>query len=248
MVRGLDVFRSFFAAYSGQYVLIGGTAASLAMDEAGLAFRSTKDLDIVLHVEAMSAEFGHALWSFVENGGYRIRESNSGKPNFYRFEKPSDDTFPAMLELFSRAPDGLKLPGGCHLSPIRIDKDISSLSAILLDDAYYHFVMSQRKETGGLSWVGAECLIPLKAIAWLELSTRKESGEPVDSKVVNKHRKDVIQLSQLLVPAQRVEVAAKIYGHLSSFLNRLDGDASVNRKQAEEVIDRITQVYISTEA
>jgi hypothetical protein len=218
------------------------------MDEAGLEFRSTKDLDMVLHVEAMSAGFGQALWSFVEEGGYKIRESSSGKPTFYRFEKPSDDKFPVMLELFSRAPGGLKLSDGCHLTPIPIDKDISSLSAILLDDDYYHFVISQRKESGGLSWVGAECLIPLKANAWLELSARRESGESVDSKVVNKHRKDVIQLSQLLVPAQRVEVAAKIYGHLSSFLNRLDGDASVNRKQAEEVIDRITQVYISTEA
>jgi hypothetical protein len=214
------------------------------MDEAGLEFRSTKDLDIVLHVEAMSAGFGEALWTFVKEGGSKIRESSSGTPNFYRFEKPSDGKFPVVLELFSRARGGLKLSDGCHLTPIPIDKDISSLSAILLDDDYYHFVISQRKESGGLSWVGAECLIPLKANAWLELSARKESGESVDSKVVNKHRKDVIQLSQLLVPTPRVKVAAKIYEHLLSFLDRLDRDASVNRKQAEEVIDRIKQVYI----
>jgi hypothetical protein len=48
LVKGLDIFREFFAPYSGEYVLIGGTAASLAMEEAGLEFRSTKDLDIVL--------------------------------------------------------------------------------------------------------------------------------------------------------------------------------------------------------
>lgn len=41
MVRGLDIFREWFAAYADQYVLIGGTAASLTMEEAGLAFRAT---------------------------------------------------------------------------------------------------------------------------------------------------------------------------------------------------------------
>jgi len=35
-------------------------AASLTMDNAGLAFRATKDLDIVLHVEAMEPAFGHS--------------------------------------------------------------------------------------------------------------------------------------------------------------------------------------------
>ena len=46
MVRGLDVFREHFAAHAGQFVLIGGTAATLAMESAGLEFRATRDLDI----------------------------------------------------------------------------------------------------------------------------------------------------------------------------------------------------------
>jgi len=35
MVRGLEIFRERFAAYVDQYVLIGGTAATLTMEEAG---------------------------------------------------------------------------------------------------------------------------------------------------------------------------------------------------------------------
>ena len=31
MLRGLDIFQERFSAYVDQYVLIGGTAASLAM-------------------------------------------------------------------------------------------------------------------------------------------------------------------------------------------------------------------------
>ncbi len=43
MVKGLDVFREHFAGYEDQYVLIGGTAATLAMTEAGLEFRATAE-------------------------------------------------------------------------------------------------------------------------------------------------------------------------------------------------------------
>ncbi len=47
MVRGLQQFSAWFEKYTDQYVLIGGTAASLAMNAAGVEFRQTKDLDIV---------------------------------------------------------------------------------------------------------------------------------------------------------------------------------------------------------
>jgi hypothetical protein len=86
------MFREHFAALSEQYVLIGGTAATLAMAEAGLDFRATKDLDIVLHIEALSPNFGTAFWTFVEHGGYEIRQaSDTGKPVLYRFKNPADE-------------------------------------------------------------------------------------------------------------------------------------------------------------
>ena len=37
MVRGLDLFRSHFPGFEDQYVLIGGTACYLAMEDARLA-------------------------------------------------------------------------------------------------------------------------------------------------------------------------------------------------------------------
>ncbi len=107
---GLDVFREYFAGHADQFVLIGGTAATLATEEAGLEFRATKDLDIVLHIEALSPAFGEVFWSFVEAGGYEFRRaSETGRPIFNRFQKPSDKRFPIMLELFFRAPNGIKL-------------------------------------------------------------------------------------------------------------------------------------------
>lgn len=44
MVIGVDRFRTHFAGHEHQYVLIGGAACDLVMDEVGLDFRATKDL------------------------------------------------------------------------------------------------------------------------------------------------------------------------------------------------------------
>jgi Nucleotidyl transferase AbiEii toxin, Type IV TA system len=74
MVKGLDIFQEHFAAHSDQFILIGGTAATLAMEQAGLDFRATKDLDIVLHIEALTPAFGTTFWTFIETGGYALDE------------------------------------------------------------------------------------------------------------------------------------------------------------------------------
>lgn len=251
MVRGLDIFRSWFAEYADQYVLIGGTAASLTMEEAGLAFRATKDLDIVLHVEALTTAFGQAFWKFVETGGYEIRQSSdTGKPIFYRFQKPADQRYPVMVELFARAPDGLQLAEGSQLTPIPLDEALSSLSAILLDDAYYEFILAGRRELDGLPWIGEDRLIPLKAIAWLDLNTRKEQGAKVDAKDVRKHLNDVLRLSQLLAPATRIPLMQKIGDDMTRFLRAVASDPSIDPKAlqignvtVDELVARIAQAY-----
>jgi len=248
VVRGLDVFREQFAGHADQLVLIGGTAATLAMEEAGLEFRATKDLDIVLHIEALSPSFAEVFWRFVEAGGYEIRQaSDTGKPVFYRFQKPADERFPVMLELFCRMPDGIKLAEGSHLTPIPIEEAAASLSAILLDAAYYEFILAGRKEVDGLPWVGEDRLIPLKASAWLDLGERQTQGEPVDSKNIRKHANDVLRLSQLLAPDVRIVVAPRIAQDLSRFLDGIEADRSIDPKSiginssVAEMVERIAQ-------
>mgnify|MGYP000521783331 CR=1 FL=1 len=61
MIKGLDKFREHFAGFADRYVLIGGAAADLVMDEAGVDFRVTKDFDIVLCVEALDTSFADAF-------------------------------------------------------------------------------------------------------------------------------------------------------------------------------------------
>lgn len=249
MVKGLDVFRERFAGYVDRYVLIGGVAATVTMEEAGLDFRATKDLDVVLVVEALDSDFGRQFWQFVETGGYQVRERSSGKPEFYRFQKPTDGRFPEMLELFSRAPDGLQLIAGAHLTPLPIDEEVSSLSAILLDDDYYAFVMGGRRVIDDLTIVGEDRLIPLKACAWLDLRARKQTDGQVDSRNIKKHRNDVLRLSQLLVPGRRVELPAKVAEDLGRFLQLLAAEnvelktLGLGQADLATVIRRIRDAY-----
>ncbi len=57
MVKGLNLFRDYFREYTDCYVLIGGTASHLALKEEALDFRATKDLDIILCIEALNERF-----------------------------------------------------------------------------------------------------------------------------------------------------------------------------------------------
>jgi hypothetical protein len=129
------------------------------------------------------------FWRFVEAGRYEIRQaSRTGKPVLYRFQKPADERFPIMLELSCRAPDGIHLAEGAHLTPIPIDEAAASLSAILVDDVYYEFILAGRNEIDGLPMVGEDRLIPLKARAWLDLNERHARGEHVDAKDIIEDR------------------------------------------------------------
>ena len=84
MVKGLEIFREHFRDYADRYVLIGGAACDIAMTGAGLVFRATKDLDILLYVEALDAAFVRAFWEFVRAGGYEVQEKSAGEKQFYR--------------------------------------------------------------------------------------------------------------------------------------------------------------------
>ena len=102
MVRGLDTFREYFRGFENQYVLIGGAACDILFANNEGQFRATRDLDMVLIVEALTPEFGEKFWEFVEAGQYRNKATSAGKPQFYRFDKPQKEAYPKMIELFAR--------------------------------------------------------------------------------------------------------------------------------------------------
>lgn len=198
MVRGIESFRKWFRGYEDQYVIIGGTACDLLMSEEGLDFRATKDLDLVLIVEAVDATFGMKFWEYVITSGYEHRSKSTGRPEFYRFTNPRSKECPTMIELFTRRPEAIILPPSAVLTPLPLDDEISSLSAILLNDDYYGFLKEGRVQISDVMVLDVPYLIPFKAKAWLDLSERKAAGEHVDSKNIRKHKNDVFRLTELI--------------------------------------------------
>jgi hypothetical protein len=216
-VKGLDVFREYFVGYEGAFLLIGGVACDAWFAEQGLGFRATADLDIVLVIEAVSTEFVKRFHSFIEEGDYKTRtRSEAGTPEFYRFQKPANDAFPKELELFSRRDELRDLREDQRIIPVRIE-DAESLSAVLLDDDYYSLIMENRRNVEGIWMADAAALIPLKARAWIDLTARKAAGEPVDSKKIKKHRRDVFALAATLPNERGPRVSVPVLSDLRRF-------------------------------
>jgi len=249
MVTGVDRFRAHFDGYDSQYVLIGGAACELLMDEVGLDFRATKDLDIVLIVEALDASFSERFWAFVEEGGYEIRQHSEGKRVLYRFQKPRNKDYPAMLELFSRQPEGISLADDSHLTPLPIDEEAASLSAILLDSAYYEFLKTMVRTLDGIPVLDEAAIIPFKARAWLDLSRRRDAGERADEKDVRKHRNDVARMLQLLPADASYALPSTVLEDMTAFVAALSEEADFDPKQfgvnmtRDVVVERLRAAY-----
>ena len=85
MVVGLDVFKKYFEQFPDNYIIIGGTACDIIIDEAGFIPRATKDIDIILIVEALSPEFIQQFWQFIKDGDYGDKEKSIDEREYYRF-------------------------------------------------------------------------------------------------------------------------------------------------------------------
>lgn len=224
MVKGLDIFRIYFERYSDSYIIIGGTACDIIIDEAGFQPRVTKDIDIILVVEALSTEFVKQFWQFIRDGRYQQREKSRDAREYYRFLKPEKKEFPYQIELFSRAPDVIVPAEDAYLTPIPVGDDLSSLSAILLNDDYYRFLISHSQVEEGLHYANVEALICLKAKAFLEIRERMEQGSKEDSRQLKKHKSDIFRLSLMLTPDSAFELPEIIQAHINQFAELIATD------------------------
>ena len=245
MVKGIDRFRDYFSDFTEQYVLIGGAACDISFENNNADFRATRDLDVVLIVEALTREFGQRFWSFIRDGGYQNRAKSSGSAQFYRFDKPTAEGFPLMIELFARAE--YMLESDAELIPIHIDDNVSSLSAILLNDAYYQVLLQGRDVIDGFSVLRHSWLLPFKAKAWLDLNERSRRGEHVDSRNLKKHRNDIIRMAAELV-LERCELPEEVRNDMASFIDAMNvTDQEIKNLRLRGVkAEEIRQLLIDT--
>lgn len=115
---GIDKLREHFGEFNANYVIIGGTACNLNLEAAELHGRATKDIDMIVIRENISREYVRQFRRFIRTGGYKayvINTAEGTRQSFYRFVNPTDSSFPAYIELFSRALDGIRISDDAHL-------------------------------------------------------------------------------------------------------------------------------------
>lgn len=244
VVAGIDAFRDALAGFEDKYVLIGGGACSLLFEEAPQGFRITKDLDVVILAATDDIEFGKALWSFVRAGGYSCGVREDGSARYYRFSLPDEvvglePIMPAEIELFSKAP--WQVGDGITVAPLPFDGDVSSLSAILLDDEYFEFIRRGIVMSHGVPVPDVLHIIPLKMRAHIDLNRRHDAGEHMRRKNLTKHRGDVVSLSDLLVEGDTCQLSASIASDAREFLDGLEEHAArLRRKEGQRILEAAT--------
>ena len=226
-MEGLEKFREAFAEFSDNYVVIGGTACDIAMTGTIVKPRATHDIDMIVIAENITEAFGERFWQFVREAGYRPekrkhKEGESPKYELYRF-LDGKDGYPEMIELLSRHPEVLGDPKGVAVEPLPVGDDVSSLSAIIMDDDFYHFAIAHSKLTGGIRHADPAALIALKAKAYLNLVADKQNGKHVNSKDIRKHRSDVFKNIVIMEDSQ-IEAPESIVRCINEFVDSIRKD------------------------
>jgi hypothetical protein len=204
MVAGLNKFTEYFHDFTGSYIIIGGTACDIIIENAGFEPRATDDIDIVLIVEALKPAFIIKFWKFIKDGEYLTKQIEPEKRNRYRFSDPQSPDFPIQIELFSKLPDTFETGEDAWLTPIPSDDGLSSLSAILLDSDYYEFTISHSVLKEGVHFADIDALICLKAFAYLDNKRLKAEGKKIRTRDVVKHKHDVFRMVFLINPGTNI--------------------------------------------
>lgn len=240
MVKGLDKFREAFKGFSDNYVIIGGTACDIVLSGTDMRPRATNDIDMILVVENMTVVFAKAFWDFIKEGGYKKGQRKREDEliyELYRFEDGKEG-YPTKIELLSHHSDLFGEPSGFHIEPIPVDEDISSLSAIIMDDEYYDFTIHNTLVDNGLRYASPIALIVLKAKAYVNLLDARKAGHSVNSKDIKKHRNDVLKLVATMVFNRPIPVALSIYNNIRDYINQVELTLNDNPKSLEDALQR----------
>ena len=220
-VVGFDTFRRKFKGYEDCYTIIGGTACTILMNTRRRRFRVTRDIDMIVLIEVRFEEFAALFWEFIREGGYMCGWKNSKNPHFYRFTEPKMPNYPVMIELFSRRPAFQADHPEFHLTPLPVSDEISSLSAIMLDDDYYRLMLEGRRIVDGIPVLGTEYLILFKMKAWLDLQQKKAQGIHVNDRDLNKHKNDVFRLYDISDEKARIAIPPVVMMEVEQFISEM---------------------------
>lgn len=226
MVIGLEKFKEHFSGFEDNYVIIGGTACDVTLQNTDMRPRATDDIDMILVIEKMTSEFRQRFWEFIDLGEYINRQRKRGdkKPvtELFRFMDPKEG-FPVQIELLSRFPEILGEPTGFYLTPIPAGEYTPSLSAILLDEEYYHHTIDSSVIQDGIRIANPLSLLCLKVKAFLNLTEERKTNPKVRSGDIKKHRDDVFKLLAMRIdPLAPIELSDTMKAELTVFIDLME--------------------------
>ena len=136
-----------------------------------------------------------------------------------------------------------------RIIPVHIDEDVSSLSAIALDEDFYAFMKTGRRVVDGISILGAEYIIPFKMYAWLNNIELKKQGMKVNDDDIKKHKNDVFRLLPLINPDVKILTDGNVRKTVLSFAENMRSEAVAdeflsNGRTKEESLDIFRKVYL----
>ncbi|MGV6830572.1 MAG: hypothetical protein ACWA5P_03295 [bacterium] len=232
MIQGIEKFREFFEGFENDYVIIGGLATAMVMNDLGFVFRATKDVDLVV-LSTDNEAFLKRILLFIDEAGYQTKQRTKSdtKHNLFRFCDSDDKSYPEQLELFAIHGEDSSIITDNHIIPIETPEFYDYLSAILLDRDYYNLLKQHTTNVDGLHVATAEVLIPLKIHAHLNFidSVHNYNG---------KHLKDVVRLCTTLDGEEKVHLTGMPRDDFQKFLpifNELDEDRVRNILKTNQI-------------
>ena len=136
-----------------------------------------------------------------------------------------------------------------RIIPVHIDEDVSSLSAIALDEDFYAFMKTGRRVVDDISILGAEYIIPFKMYAWLNNIDLKKQGIRVNSDDIKKHKNDVFRLLPLINPDVKIQTDGNVRGTVRSFIEKMESEVVAdeflsNGRTKEGALDIFRNIYL----
>jgi len=221
IVDGMESFEKTFSPFKDYFVIIGGAACRATLSEGRIIPRKTKDIDMVLVLERLDADFVKTFWNFMKDGRYKcgVRKDVDGNLKYVLYSfYGGRDGFPPQIELLSRPTEHLGTPDDHHIEVIKVDDDSSYLSAIILEQDYYNYLVKHTEYRGGLNFASVDSLICLKVLAYLNLREDKIRGMHVNDDDYKKHRRDVIMAVASLKISEEFVVPARLKSSILKFV------------------------------
>ncbi len=213
---GLSHFRDYCKDFDKDYVVVGGFATVMLLDE-GLGKehgKATHDIDLVL-LTNNSPKLSQKIKEYISEGQYTIQIGEKNQYKYYRFTKPKIENFAKEIELFASNENNLELEDNQRIIPIDAEDGLYSLSAIMLDNEYFEMIKNNIDKIQDVPITNTQATIMLKMSAFYDLKQRND-------KKWKKHRRDIVKLTLLLDGSEKIYLKGRMINDFNSFIEHLE--------------------------